>query len=439
MLGSRESSAYPYKEILRNVSVDDCRTACNERPWCKSFDYSRPDQHNFLHCHLQEVNSADVPASVFRTDKLGRSYDYYEKIGGGSARSSDPSSPPVTQPVATQPTATQPTAASTGGSSAWPDNPNWQVPEPGPNETLIVFGSPDVPPGPMPLPPLGAERKKKGQFLGFAGSGEYLAGRPAPQAVRGAINAIHTRFEPHTPGKPCAGNLIIELDVEHNDTTSDSWQADLYISGRTAGINAWDGILWDEKPITLYGGSRWTKAISFPEVQPVKIRAELYRFNRELRKNQLMHWAEATASRPIANLRHRAYFLGDPPDDFGNIPIKKIGIQIVNTGNAPTGGRVFFAADIYYKEGRKLRSYNGGIARAYKYFRGSFPQLGPGQSEYFTDDDSRWRSSVSTGRDWNSATARVNDSGCQDADIRDNHAFAGAPGGSVRLNTPTGP
>ncbi len=456
--GSGAGSGYRYiahtaisghnKEILRNVSVDDCRTACNERPWCKSFDYSRPDQHNSLHCHLQEVNSADVPQSSFITNSLGRSYDYYEKIGGGSARSSDPGQPPVTQPPVTQPVApqtaaTQPTAAppaaSTGGSSAWPDNPNWQVPEPGPNETLIVFGSPDVPLGPMPLPPLGAERKKRGQFLGFAGSGEYLAGRPAPQAVRGAINAIHTRFEPFRPGDPCAGNLIIELDVEHKGENSTYWDVDLYVSGRVSKINSWDGIVWDEKPIRLGGGFGWKHTIPFPSVQPVKIRAELYRYNKELRKDQLMHWAEATASRPVANLRHHAYFYAGPPDDFGNIPIKKIGIQIVNTGNAPTGGGVFFTADIYYKEGRNLRAYNGGIARAYKYFNGSFPQLGPGQSEYFTDDDSRWRSSVSTGRDWNSATARVNDSGCQDADIRDNHAFAGAPGGSVRLNTPTGP
>ena len=74
-------------ETLRGVSVEACQAACNERDWCKSFDYSHPGEHSRQHCYLQAVAAGDVSPSAFRTDSLGKKYDYYEKIGaGGSAR-----------------------------------------------------------------------------------------------------------------------------------------------------------------------------------------------------------------------------------------------------------------------------------------------------------------------------------------------------------------
>ncbi len=56
--GSGAGSGYRYiahtaisgynKEILRNVSVDDCRTACNGQPWCKSFDSGAGSGYRYI-------------------------------------------------------------------------------------------------------------------------------------------------------------------------------------------------------------------------------------------------------------------------------------------------------------------------------------------------------------------------------------------------------
>ena len=58
------------KETLPNVSVDDCKAACDERPGCKSFDYTRPDEYKDLYCYLQEGWSQWVDATPFLEGKM---------------------------------------------------------------------------------------------------------------------------------------------------------------------------------------------------------------------------------------------------------------------------------------------------------------------------------------------------------------------------------
>jgi hypothetical protein len=59
-------------EKLKNVSVEQCKTACNDRNWCQSFDYDK----NRSQCDLSDVNQRTV---TLKTDYPGNPYDHYSK------------------------------------------------------------------------------------------------------------------------------------------------------------------------------------------------------------------------------------------------------------------------------------------------------------------------------------------------------------------------
>ncbi len=60
-------------EQLANVSVDDCKTACNDRGWCKSFDY-------YKHERKCDLSKADYRSVGLKSDYPGNPYDHYSKI-----------------------------------------------------------------------------------------------------------------------------------------------------------------------------------------------------------------------------------------------------------------------------------------------------------------------------------------------------------------------
>ncbi len=64
------------RKNLRNVSVSDCISACNETSWCKSFDYYKSDRQ----CDLSDKNAADVGG--LKRDYSGNPYDHYSKETG---------------------------------------------------------------------------------------------------------------------------------------------------------------------------------------------------------------------------------------------------------------------------------------------------------------------------------------------------------------------
>ncbi|MFC1814057.1 PAN domain-containing protein [Thermodesulfobacteriota bacterium] len=60
------------KDELKPVTLERCKSACNKRDWCRSFDYSESDSW----CLLSDKTAADVGG--LKRDYPGHPWDYYE-------------------------------------------------------------------------------------------------------------------------------------------------------------------------------------------------------------------------------------------------------------------------------------------------------------------------------------------------------------------------
>ena len=58
-------------------TVDDCKAACIDRPFCKSFDYDK-DQRS---CDLSDSSAGRDGVASLRTDYPGNPYDHYDSCG----------------------------------------------------------------------------------------------------------------------------------------------------------------------------------------------------------------------------------------------------------------------------------------------------------------------------------------------------------------------
>ena len=58
-------------------TIEDCKDACLDKSWCKSFDYYK----NSNACDLSDKNKYEVGG--LKTNWDGNPYDYYEKIENG--------------------------------------------------------------------------------------------------------------------------------------------------------------------------------------------------------------------------------------------------------------------------------------------------------------------------------------------------------------------
>ncbi|MBI5706658.1 MAG: hypothetical protein HZC36_06675 [Armatimonadetes bacterium] len=172
----------------------------------------------------------------------------------------------------------------TGGNSGGGAGGGFRLPEPGPGETATAFGPPKYAPGPLPLPPVGAQGGGVKTALLYRRSWP-LASVPSRQSDVNlvALKAIHVEDQ-YVPD----GYLLVEVELSK---PSADYTVDLYVGGyliapkdgvdgvKNAGFRPayeWVGLGWFNSRHPDQMGKIRQYRFSIPRVLPAKIRAELY-------------------------------------------------------------------------------------------------------------------------------------------------------------------